>query len=152
MSKPSVYLAGPISGLTYDDSEGWRLIVREKLAPEVDAFSPLRSKNYLRKEGKLKGAYDYAALSTGKGITTRDRFDVMTSDLILVNFTAWKIVSMGTLIELGWADVARRPVVGIWRKTGEENYSLYPMIQEIVGWWTEDIDEAVDLVKAILLP
>ena len=145
MSKPSVYLAGPISGLTYNDSEGWRKIVREQLAPEVDAFSPLRCKSFLTSEGTLEGAYEYNPLSTGKGITTRDMLDVMTRDLMLVNFRAWEKPSLGTMIELGWASAFRKPVVGI----GEHEY---PMINEIVQFWTHDIDHAVHIVKAILLP
>ncbi len=163
MSKPSVYLAGPISGLTYDEGEGWRLIVTEQLAPQIDAFSPLRNKAYLKEHGKLEGSYDFSALSTARGITTRDRLDVMSRDLILVNFKAWKKPSLGTLIELGWADAARKPVVGLWEglgnnidtstnRLGDSDCATYPMVQEIVDFWVNTIEEATDLIKAILLP
>lgn len=145
MSKPSVYLAGPIRGLTYDESEEWRKLAIQQLTPEIEAFSPLWSKAFLRQEGVIDSSYEYAALSSSRGITTRDRFDVMTRDLLLVNFSDWNALSAGTMIELGWANAVWKPIVGIGKFD-------HPMVQEIVGFWAEDIDDAVDLIKAILLP
>ena len=52
MSKPSVYLAGPIKGLTFDEGQEWRDVITDMLEPEIDAFSPLRWKQVLRKEVK----------------------------------------------------------------------------------------------------
>ena len=145
MSKPSVYLAGPIKGLTYDNSQEWRTEITGMLAPEVDAFSPLRAKAFLRSEETIVGSYEHDPMSSQKGITTRDRFDATSRDLLLVNFQNWQSVSVGTLIELGWADGLRIPIVGV----GEFDH---PMVQEVVGFWAGDIYEAVHIVKSILLP
>ena len=146
MSKPSVYLAGPIKGLTFDEGQEWRDVITDMLEPEIDAFSPLRWKQVLRKEGIIRGSYEGTALSSAKGLTCRDRYDVTHRDLMVVNFVGWKSVSMGTSIELGWADAARKPVVGIGPVYD------YPMVKEIVNFWAAELDEAVHIVKAILLP
>ena len=146
MSKPSVYLAGPIKGLTYDDSQEWRIQVILGLAKSgIDAFSPLRAKAFLKNEGIIEGSYDYAPMSSQKGITARDRFDATTRDLLLVNFQDWQSISAGTLIELGWADARRIPIVGV----GSFDH---PMVDEIVNFWAGSLGEGIDVVKAILLP
>lgn len=50
MSKPILYLAGAIKGLSYESSTNWREYVKEKLYPEIIAISPMRCKEYLAKE------------------------------------------------------------------------------------------------------
>ena len=81
-----VYLAGPISGLTYEQSAlGWREQIKE-LLPEFDLFSPMRAKDFLATEGVLQGAYEGTPMSSTNGILGRDRNDVRTCDLMIANF------------------------------------------------------------------
>ena len=75
MKSFKVYLAGAISGLSYGEGQGWREYVQSKIDPRIECYSPLRGKDYLEKYGRLEGEYNEFPLSTGKGITTRDRFD-----------------------------------------------------------------------------
>jgi len=56
------------------------------------------------------------------GAVGRDRFDVQTCDLLLVNLLGATSVSIGTMFELAWTDAWRKP------------------------------DEAIQLVSAVLLP
>ena len=42
-----IYLAGPICGLTYDGAQEWRDTFRKEIDPRIEAFSPLRGKEYL---------------------------------------------------------------------------------------------------------
>lgn len=156
LNKPSVYLAGPITGLTYDDGQDWREYAKQQLAPEVDAFSPLRAKPYLRALGVLDnaGTPDSAylglnALSEPQGITTRDRFDCMGRSMVLVNFLGAKTVSIGTCIELGWADAARRPVVIVME---EDNVHRHAMVNQIGGFIVPTLENALTICKAVLLP
>ncbi len=142
-----VYLAGPISGLTFADSEDWRGYVAERLPPHIQALSPLRAKDYLKSRGVLAGAYDEHPLSTAKGITTRDRFDVMRSDLVLFNLLGARQVSIGTVMEIAWADAFRKPsVVAI--EPG--NVHWHQMVEMCSGFMVPDLDQAIELVKAIL--
>ena len=154
---PTVYLAGPITGLTYDDGNEWREEVQAELFyANITAFSPLRAKNFLREIGVLDnaGKPDSAylglnPLSEPKGITTRDRFDCQRSDMVLVNLEGAEKVSIGTMIELGWADAARRPIVIAME---EDNPHRHAMVNEVAGFIVPTLSEAVAVVKAVLRP
>lgn len=151
----SVYLAGPISGCSYGECTDWREGVTAELAKVgLAAYSPMRAKNYLAHVQKL--AADCASygslnvLSSNHGITTRDRFDTQRVDLVLVNLLGAKNVSIGTMIELGWADSVRTPIVCAMEPEG--NPHEHGMVKDIIGFRLETLEEAVDTVKAILLP
>lgn len=157
MSNPTVYLAGPITGLTYDEGADWRDEVAADLAAVgITGFSPLRSKNFLRAIGVLDaaGTPDSAylglnPLSEPKGITTRDRFDCTRCDVVLLNLIGATRISVGTMIEAGWADGARRPIVVAME---EDNIHRHAMLNEVAGFIVPTLAEAVAVVKAVLLP
>jgi nucleoside 2-deoxyribosyltransferase len=145
-----VYLAGPISGLTFKEGQDWREQAKVSLAATgIQAYSPLRAKQYLSDRGELSGSYDEYPLSTSKGITTRDRWDVMTSDAVLFYLKGAKAVSIGTCIEFGWADAFRKPIIVVMDK-GELHE--HPMIREVAGYFVSSLDDAVILLNKILLP
>ena len=147
-----VYLAGPISGLTYDQGQDWRQYAVKRfaeLSPEIKAYSPLRAKEYLRAYGQLEQGYEQHPLSSEKGITTRDRNDASWSDLIIFNLLGAKRVSIGTCIEIGWADSHRVPMVLVIEKEG--NPHDYPIIREVCGFRTDSLDDGINIARGILL-
>jgi nucleoside 2-deoxyribosyltransferase len=148
--KPSVYLAGPIAGLHYDAAQDWRSAVRDALAPEIDAFSPLRSKEYLRKEGVLRDQYAYAPLSSDRGITTRDHFDCQRCDIIFCNLLGANSVSIGTVMEIAWSYSYSKPLVLLMEPSG--NIHDHPMVREATGFRVESLEQGVEIARAVLLP
>lgn len=150
-SVPSVYLGGPITGLTYDDGNEWRSFASEWLWQEgIRPYSPLRAKEYLRHVGILDKQYhELNVLSGPKGITTRDRFDVMRCDLLLVSFIGAERVSIGTVMEIAWADMLRKPIVVAME---EVNPHRHEMLTTAAGFVVETLEEALSLTRAILLP
>lgn len=166
MSK-KVYLAGPITGLSYGETTDWRQYVKDKLqyheyemhdmkfldTHEIRAFSPMRSKEYLSKEKVIQDRYDYDPkdiLSTARGITTRDRWDCLTCDLLFVNLLGAQRVSIGTVLEMAWADSKRTPIVLVQEPKG--NIHEHSMISEIVGFRVDNLDTAIEVTRSILLP
>jgi nucleoside 2-deoxyribosyltransferase len=145
-----VYLAGPISGLTFASAEDWRSEARAKLKPPIFGLSPLRCKNYLSGELALASiGYEGHPLSTPQGITSRDRFDCQRADVVLFNFAGADRVSIGTCIEIGWADSARRPMVAIMEPGNLHDHAI---VRAAVPFIVGTLDEAVGLIHAILLP
>jgi nucleoside 2-deoxyribosyltransferase len=148
--KPSIYLAGPINGQSHTNALGWREYVTEKLHGVIDCYSPLRDAKSWSKGGTFGAAtFPDNALYTDQGITTRDRLDVMRCDALVVNFFGVTKVSIGTCIELGWADAWRKPVVMIMEKNNVHDHS---MVRGISGYIVTDLDEAVTIVKRLLTP
>lgn len=154
--RPSVYLAGPITGLTYDEGQDWRTYAQNWLDNEgIDGFSPLRAKGYLKSLGALDsgGTPDSAywglnELSSPSGITTRDRFDCMGRDLVLANLLGAERISVGTCIELGWADASRTPLVVVME---EGNVHTHAMVEAVAGFIVPTLDEALMITRAVLL-
>jgi nucleoside 2-deoxyribosyltransferase len=81
---------------------------------------------------------------------TRDRYDVMSSDVVLFNLLGTTTVSIGTCIEFGWADAFRKPVVLVMEPEG--NLHDHPMVREAAGYIVPTLDEAVQVLDCILNP
>lgn len=145
-----IYLAGPISGLTYEGAEEWRDEFRRLIDPRIETFSPLRGKEYLTMRGPLEGSYNEFPLSTDQGITARDRYDCMGADLVVFNLLGATRVSIGTMIEFGWCDAARNPAIVIMEKSG--NIHDYPMVRQIGQFRVDNVKDAISLAEVILLP
>lgn len=148
-----VYLAGPITGLSYGGATDWREHARGVLAPEITGLSPMRGKEYLASIEKISGTgEEYAhmgCLSLPRGVMTRDRFDCTRCDVLLVNLLGAKAVSIGTVMEIAWADSVRTPIVCAIEPTGNPHEHM--MIQEALGYRVPSLNEALHIVRAILL-
>jgi len=150
-SRPRVYLAGPITGLNYQGATDWREHVIEELLPGIIGVSPMRGKAYLRDYGVIGGTSDEAytkisVLAHPKGVICRDRWDVTTCDAVLMNLLGAERVSIGTMIEAGWADAARKPVIVVREPT---NVHAHMMLDEIAGYTVETIEEAVHILRIL---
>lgn len=150
-SRPRVYLAGPITGLSYGGATDWRESVSKELWPEVVGVSPMRGKDYLKMIPTIGGTSSEAytrmsVISHPKGVITRDRWDVATCDAVLMNLLGAERVSIGTMIEAGWADAHRKPVIVVRE---EKNIHSHMMLDEIAGYTVDNLEEAVHIVKLL---
>lgn len=146
-----VYLAGPITGLTYDEGNNWRLDAYKRLmAKGIEAYSPMRAKEYLRSEGVLTGSYSTGLFSSARNIMTRDYDDCRKADLILCNFLGATRVSSGTVMEVAWAYAFRVPLVVVMEEKG--NPHEHPMIAESIGFRVDNMEDALYITERILLP
>lgn len=152
MTKPKVYLSGPMTGLDFEEAQNWRQEVAQALRPEILPVSPMRGKDYL--QGKvLEFDYPDKVLSNSKAIISRDYYDTTTADAMLVNLLGSTTVSIGTVVEIGWAYAQRIPTVLVLDREDESSpYRQHPLILEAAGWITDDLQEAVWVLKQILLP
>lgn len=144
----SVYLAGPISGLSYEEATAWRNEMTENLRRfGISAVSPLRAKTYLADQEQIADEYDQT-MSTSRGIMTRDRFDASQCDVLFVNFLGTKRVSIGTCMEIAWADMLRKPIVIAIEP--ENNIHDHAMIREALGFRVSTLEEAEHIIQSIL--
>lgn len=147
--KPSVYLAGPITGTKYDCSVGWRDYVKSQLAPEIDCFSPMRAKQYLKAKESIADQYDEFVLSTQRGIFARDFHDCQKRDLIFINLLGANRVSIGTVMEIAWGAAFKKPIVLVMEKEG--NPHNHALIREACPFHVETIEDGLFVTRAILL-
>lgn len=146
-----VYLCGPIYGLSWDGATDWREAAARVLAEKgITALSPLRGKQYLKEERALKGNYEQFPLSSDRGLTTRDHWDVKRCDVVLINFLGAERVSIGSIFEIAWAWAYRKPVVLAMEAEG--NVHDYPMVRECVGYRVDHLGDALGIVISLLIP
>ncbi len=135
-ARPRVYLAGPMTGLTYSEAADWRAYATAHLSPGIVGVSPMRG------EPKQSPCF----LGKNKAIMTRDRWDVQCADAVLMNLLGASRVSVGTMIEVGWADAHRVPLVVVREPT---NLHVHAMLDEAAGWTVETLDEGLDIIKLL---
>ncbi len=153
--KPTVYLAGPITGTSYQGCTDWREAARRELADVgIVGLSPMRGKEYLShiKEFTMDGDKykPFSIMSSNRGIMTRDRWDATRCDVLLVNFIDAPRVSIGTCMEIAWADLARIPVVAVMEADGSNKHE-HGMILEAIGYKCATLDEALRCIKIMLV-
>ena len=152
---PSVYLCGQITGATFDESKfGWRREVTHNLKRYgITCWSPMRWKY---KEQFSKDAQQSMSpmggedvMSTPKGITARDRFDTMRSDLIFCNLMGMEKISVGSMIEFGWADAMRIPILLV---AEEGNIHEHAMVNEMISFRAYNLAEGMKIARKVLTP
>jgi nucleoside 2-deoxyribosyltransferase len=150
MSRPVVYLAGPITGLSYDGAVGWR----EDAEAHLDAYGigtadPMRGKSYLSGQDEIKDSYADHAMSTAHAIFKRDRMDCRKCDALLVNFLGAEKVSIGTVMEIAWADANGIPVVIVMEP---DNLHQHSMVKEAAYVVADTLDEGIQITRRLLAP
>lgn len=134
-----VYLAGPITGLTYKGCTDWRDVAKESLEWEdrpnsfnetllggfigsrreptgILALSPMRMKKWLDDDRPIPPmASDY----DDQFVVERDLYDIRRSDVLLMNLLGAERVSIGSMQEMGYAKAKDKFVVTLIEPEGQ---------------------------------
>lgn len=144
-----VYLAGPITGEGYEECTTWRQYVAERLAPEVEALSPLRNKAFLVGETTIDDSYEHTVVASGRGIYLRDKHDVKRADALLIYFGEAKRPSLGTTMEIGWADAWGKPMVIVdYKFEGHHDHAMIGNADHAIH--VDTLDQGIQMVNHIL--
>lgn len=155
--KRSCYLAGPITGLSYEDARyTWRhefaSILRVN-GSDIECFSPMRQKDFLAGQQCTGDAVSLNghgnALARPSGILTRDFNDVRSRDAVVACFLGAKRVSIGTVWEIGVAYSHKKPLVVVM-EPGNLHDHLF--ITETAGYVVPTLAEAAHIVASLLSP
>lgn len=133
-----IYLAGGMSGLSFEESNRWRVMVKDwvkeignstvKVVNPNDYYNPIYKTHKSEKEAR-----DF------------DLWLLRHSDLVIVNFNSPS--SIGTAQELAIASELRIPVIGV----KEGKYPLHPWLVESVERIFDNILEMLEYVNAYYL-
>lgn len=144
----TVYLAGPITGQSYDQAVDWRNKAELKLQLRgIRVLSPMRGKSYLSTEDKLCDSYEDKTMSSIVGINVRDFNDCKTCDALLVNFPAeTSRVSIGTVMEIAWARAFQKPIVIVIDKDNIHQHGMLTFGNILVDDLEEGIRAIIQLI------
>lgn len=147
--KHIVYLAGPITGCSYNGCTHWRERFENALnSNEVQALSPMRGMSYLESSDVIEQDYPDHVMSCQRGIMVRDHFDTKRATILIANLLGAEKISIGTVMEMAWAWDNGIPVVCMMEPEG--NVHDHPMLRETIGFRVESEEEALHVVCTIL--
>lgn len=113
MANLKIYLAGPISGQSYNDVVDKIHAIKNHLEQfGYHVMHPMTAKGSLRTEIKFKSVgYDGIPTSSNHAIYERDQWMVTQSDIVLFNLSNTTIVSIGSMFELAWASLLNKHTI-----------------------------------------
>ena len=135
-----LYLSGGMSGLTVEESNGWRIKVKQDLFAFIlngtlKVFNPMDS--YIHNEYRMneKEAMRY------------DLNILRKSSYILVYFN--DVHSLGTAMEIAIAHELKIPIIGVF--DNKENYNaldtLHPWVYNMCDVVLDSLDDAIRYIK-----
>ncbi len=141
MGKPTVYVAGPIAGCTWEETVEWRDHIVEAL-PECHIVTPMRGKDFLHAMSEMPLTSASVApnvgmselegvISSQHSIVVRDHWDVSRCDVLFVNLLpslSTGKASIGTCFELAWAWKSQKPAIVVMEDEGNPND--HPFVRE----------------------
>jgi nucleoside 2-deoxyribosyltransferase len=145
-----IYLAGPITGLTYGEATDWREAAKRQMPSWIGTLSPLRGMQFIEersKDGVIVDSYEDHPFSSSKGINARDYYDCKRADAILVNFEGATKPSLGTTMEIAWGFAHGVPVVLV---LPEGNVHDHAMIRESSSFIVRTLKEGLDIIIGLL--
>jgi nucleoside 2-deoxyribosyltransferase len=149
--KPTVYLAGPITGLNYHGASEWREDVYYQLADIATILSPMRNKESLAHIESLEGHVQYGELeimSSPSPVFARDRYDVKRADVLLINLLGATRVSIGTVFEIGYAVALGKLLVVAMEDSGNPHDHLF--VTAAASIRVNNLDDAVYATRSFL--
>lgn len=146
----SVYLAGPIVGLTWEEAAGWRIRAAHEFAcVGATALNPLRGKKVW--EGPWKTSmYDVGADGMpSSDLVKRDLSDIDRADVVLCNLVGVTPdrAPVGSLIEIGFAHGLGKPVVLVCNT----DLGHHPFLKVVPEFTTPYLSTAIARVRHLLL-
>ena len=148
--KKLVYLAGHISPdpATFE----WRRRAHNLLKPWFTVINPMTNLWNLRLKDRFKlneiWEFETTALAESQNLLIHKDFqNVSSSHIMLANLSIdAERPYIGTLFELDWCWMLRKPVVAIISKTNW--YSIHPFINSTISAKVSSVEEGCDMVKA----
>lgn len=158
---PKVYLAGPITGLSYEEARhGWRPEFAGYLDRSIQPLSPMRQEGHLAEVKNIAAhGYEHNPLSSSRGIVAKDLLDIERCDLVVFNFLGSTKVSVGSVWEMGYAKKCGKPIILIIEpKPSKDVIIIGPnphdhlFVTETADFTCHGVQEAADITNALLRP
>lgn len=150
MASKAVYLSGPITGQTYKQARyGWRQEFADMLEPGIIPLSPMRHEGHLAEvKGKLEKEYPDNLFSHPKMIVAKDFLDIEMSSVVLVHLRGAKKVSIGTMVEVGYAKKAGKTIITVLGP--DDHIHTHPFVMEVSDAVVENLSDAAAIVNSLL--
>lgn len=156
-NRPTIYAAGSMAGLGWDKANNWRRWLANTMF-DCTVRSPMRGKEALQTlrsiplTGQDEGVEEIikgldAAVSSQHSLMVRDLWDVRTCDILFVNLLYAATVSIGTVSELAWAHLLRKPAILVMEEKGIHSH---PFVLEAAYVRVDNLVDGVVVARTLL--
>jgi nucleoside 2-deoxyribosyltransferase len=152
--KQSVYLAGGIHGLSFEEANGWRSRMRFALQScNIGVINPMRGNDWMNNKrnseciGKPPKTCNRPWLTSAQAILNRDLSDIDRCDAVIMNLTKNDAPKVGTLVELGYAYANKKPIIIF---TDDERLDWHPFIKGMATMVVPNIETAIQEIESLL--
>lgn len=134
MASLKIYLAGPISGQSYEDVVDYYRIASMYFNDiGYTVFHPMTGKGHLRTELKFKAEGYGDPIASNHAILRRDKWMVRQADIILANLLpANGTVSIGTITEMAWANLLGKHVIVVMEDGNIHQHAFVKELADII--------------------
>lgn len=151
----AVYLSGPITGMDYQNARyGWRAEFAALLTPGITILSPMRHEGHLAEMTEKMSVEALKTFEKENGhlfshhdmIVAKDRLDIETCSIMVVNFLGAQVVSQGTVWEMGYASALKKLTIVVIE---DGNIHKSPFVRQgniVVG----SLNDAALIVNSLL--
>lgn len=125
----TVFLSGPMHGVSRDDRVKWRLDCR-KLMPNVRIIDPMR------------GRRSRETLPSGRLAVARDLSDVRSADILLVSDIFVGVAMIGTAMEIHYGKSLGKIVIAFGAEHRDDYFLSY-----FIDYWFDTLEEATQFIE-----
>jgi nucleoside 2-deoxyribosyltransferase len=143
----TVYLAGPVGGLTEAEAKGWReKITYELSVVGIKGVCPLRAEPPVNGKYDVKNSYNAEDENWGsaRAIAAKNRFDVSNCGMTLAYMPT---LSVGTVVEMAWADRMGKSVILV---ATDPDIAQHPLLMACASWIVPTLEDAVDVITGMM--
>lgn len=142
----TIYLAGPISGLSYSAVvDRYKHYVKRFERMGYNVLFPMMGKGYLRNENEIVPSDYQQPISTNRAIVGRDSWMVHQCDILVADLSCATEVSRGTICEISWASLLHKHVLvalGSERNYDNPHYHAFVLGQADIVF--SEMDEVIE--------
>jgi len=151
MKKLSVYLSHPLSGLTVEEINKWYSPwILELKNREFIVYDPITMQTKLKELKTEKLGHIVSdrcdAITNDHSIYERDKWGVSQADIILVDLSGAKAISIGCTMEIGWGALLNKHVVVVMDKSNPHYHTFVLKSADVIF---DNMFDAVDYVTSL---
>jgi len=152
--KPSIYLAGPMSGLSWREALAWRREAEAELSKDWRLINPVRAQVPEDQQNEIIEATTQLDTKkvdievTATAVTAQDEFFIDQSDWILAYFLGAGKISIGTVWELGYGWGTGKKIFSVLEPGSIHDHAFVRRRSHV---FSPHLSDAIQFFKAISL-
>lgn len=145
-----IYLIGPITGVSYENAQGWRTRLSSRLLPDIKCIQPMFAERELLSQSTdpIPSHNPGELMSDAHALLVKDRFYCRSADIVYARFLGATAISRMSIGEVFWADAFGKPIILGLERSGNPNDDA--RIRAMTPWVVDNDEDAEEVIRGLL--